>query len=78
MWTALVALTEFPQQGQRYFLVLLFLGGKSSPPVLWVPVPETEIPWYSFLVMRMFARPSSRMKSNRSSLGVVRVRPYFG
>jgi hypothetical protein len=42
MLTTLVARTEFPQQGQRYFRVLDVLGGSVVAVPLWVPVPVTR------------------------------------
>ena len=76
MLTALVALTLIPQQGQTYFLVLLFLP--PAVPVivpLCVPVPVMWKLGCSFLFSRMSVKPFSITKSNSSSVGSVSVHP---
>ena len=77
IFTALVARTEFPQQGQIYFLVLDGRGGGVVPVPLCVPVPVTWNPANSLRFMRMSVKPFSNTKSSSASLGAVCDHPYL-
>ena len=75
--TVFVALTELPQQGQMYFLVLDDLGGTMTPAPLCVPVPGIWKPVNSFLFMRISARSWRNTNSKSASLGDVCDHPYL-
>ena len=77
MCTSFVARTEFPQQGQIYFLVLLVLVSVVPSVPLCVPVPVIWNPENSFRFMRMSVKPFSNMKSSSSSEGLVWLHPYL-